>query len=116
MPDGSAVIAPRLTTKERVILSAIRLSCLSFHCPYTPEDIAHDAAQMACEDDHDANYPALKDLAGRIAYEFTDPERLAVDRIRAAIEGRTGTRRIIAAYRANAGVLSPADVEAILKS
>ena len=93
--------------RERTILRAVRLACLSFHCPLSEGE----AALYAASDAEPDQFHDMADLALSVIHAHTDTEALAVERIKAAIEGKTGGARITAAYRANAGVLLPADVE-----
>jgi len=102
-----------LTPRERVVLSAARWATLTYHSDFSTEEAAHHAASAADAATDGRQYPELVDLAGSIIHHLTDPERLAVERIQDAIQNLTGLRRTIAAYRANAGVLLPGDVERI---
>ena len=93
--------------RERTILRAVRLACL---CCHTGLDTAY-ASLVAAEGVDSGQFQEMKDLALSVIHAHTDTEALAVERIKAAIVGKTGGARIAAAYRANAGVLLPADVE-----
>ena len=94
-------------TRERTILRAVRLACL---CCQTGMDTTA-ASLLAVSDVEPDQYQAMKDLALTVIHQHTDLESLAVERIRAAMEGKTGSARVTAAYRANAGVLAPSDVD-----
>ena len=97
--------------RERTILRAVRLACLAHHTGMDPA-----AASLAVDQDVEpAQYQAMKDLALRVILAHTDTEALAVERIKDAVDGKTGSSRVTAAYRANAGVLLPSDVERMAK-
>ena len=103
-------------TRENVVLTAMRFACLSYHCPWSPDDVVEAVVKcFSNKDVESGDYFAMADLVEKVVQKHTDPEWLAVDRIKSAIQNLTGPRRIAAAYIANGGVLTPVDVERIAK-
>ena len=93
------------------MLAAARWACLAAHAHGAISE--PDCSLAACADAPGDLYFPLRDLAARVVAAHSDTDALAVERITAAIEGKTGATRTLAAYRANAGVLLPGDVERI---
>ncbi len=106
---------PDLSPHDHLVLSAVRLATLTYHSALTPEEAVQYAVDAVLPETDGRRAAEFTDLAGKLVFHFTDPERLAVERIRDAIRNLTGPRRTLAAYRANAGVLTPVDVERLAK-
>ena len=113
-PQGRAQHLSR-DVRERAIVIAARFACLSFHCPGTSP--AYDATRAALAELYQAGTHvdelAVEKLIAAVVTAHTDTEEMAVDRIKNATSGKAGPGRLVAAYRANAGVLAPDDVERI---
>ena len=107
--------------RDQAVLFACRMAMLTYRPEsdgLDPEEAAAIAAGHVIDDviaarRMDVDTLTVKELVHEVVAAHTDAEGLAVERIDAAIVGKTGIARIVAAYRANAGVLWAADVEEI---
>lgn len=100
-----------LSPRQHVIVVATRLATLMYHSDFTADEVVIVAVEHADAATDGKRFAELSDLAYSIVSHVTDPERLAVERIHAAMLNKVGIPRLLAAYRANAGVLHPSDVE-----
>jgi hypothetical protein len=104
-----------MDVRARAITNAAWWACAALYHDWNPGWAAFECTRRLLNALHkagrDVDEGAVEEVVAAVVTAHTDTEALAVERIQRAIEGKSGAVRRIAAYRANAGVLAPSDVD-----